>query len=84
MFEASVDGEAYDQEKFGQYFRPAGASSRTGDPVTPKAETPAPEVKAEPVAETKTQEAPKPATDDNKSGSKAEDILAMIRARQQK
>ena len=32
MFEASVDGEAYDQEKFGQYFRPAGASSRTGDP----------------------------------------------------
>ena len=37
-----------------------------------------------PVAETKTQEAPKPATDDNKSGSKAEDILAMIRARQQK
>ena len=84
MFEASVDGEAYDQEKFGQYFRPAGASSRTGDPVTPKAETPAPAVKAEPVAETKTQEAPKPTTDDNKSGSKAEDILAMIRARQQK
>ena len=82
MFEASVDGEAYDQDKFGQYFRPAGLSSKTGDPVTPKAETPAPaaEVKAEPVAETK-QEAPKPTAE---SSGKAEDILAMIRARQQK
>ena len=82
MFEASVDGEAYDQDKFGQYFRPAGLSSRTGDPVTPKAETPAPaaEVKAQPVAEA-TQEAPKPTAE---SSGKAEDILAMIRARQQK
>jgi len=82
MFEASVDGEAYDQDKFGQYFRPAGLSSRTGDPVTPKAETPAPaaEVKAQPVTETK-QEAPKPTAE---SSGKAEDILAMIRARQQK
>ena len=42
MFQASVDGEPYDQEKFGQYFRPAGLSAKTGDPVTPKAETPAP------------------------------------------
>jgi len=83
MFEASVDGEAYDQDKFGQYFRPAGMGQRTGDPVTPKAETPAPvaEVKAQPVAETKTQEEPKPTAD---SSGKAEDILAMIRARQQK
>ena len=82
MFEASVDGEAYDQDKFGSYFRPAGLSSRTGDPVTPKAETPAPaaEVKAQPVTETK-QEAPKPTAE---SSGKAEDILAMIRARQQK
>ena len=51
---------------------------------TPKAETPAPEVKSTPVAETKTQETPAATTTDNKSGSKAEDILAMIRARQQK
>ena len=27
MFDASVDGEAYDQEKFGSYFRPAGISA---------------------------------------------------------
>ena len=32
MFEASVDGEAYDAERFGQYFRPAGMSAKTGDP----------------------------------------------------
>jgi len=32
MFEASVDGEAYDADRFGQYFRPAGMSARTGDP----------------------------------------------------
>ena len=33
MFEASVDGEAYDMDRFGQYFRPAGMAARTGDPV---------------------------------------------------
>lgn len=82
MFQASVDGEAYDMEKFGQYFRPAGLSSKTGDPITPKAETPAVEVQAE----TKVQEAPKPTVTATapKADNKAEDILAMIRARQQK
>ena len=45
MFEASVDGEAYDQDKFGQYFRPAGVSARTGDPNS-KAETRVLEVKS--------------------------------------
>jgi hypothetical protein len=60
-------------------------SAKTGDPVTPRAETPTPEVKAEPVVEAKTQETPKPTAEENKSSSgKAEDILAMIRARQSK
>ena len=78
MFEASVDGEAYDQEKYGQYFRPAGISARTGDPVaTPKATTPEPK-------KSTVQETPKSNADTNKQNSKAEDILAMIRARQQK
>jgi hypothetical protein len=83
MFQASVDGEPYDQEKFGQYFRPAGLSAKTGDPVTPKAETPAPA--AQPVAtEAPKVETPaeKPATQD--TNNSAEDILAMIRARQGK
>ncbi len=83
MFQASVDGEPYDQEKFGQYFRPAGLSAKTGDPVTPKAETPAPA--AQPVAtEAPKVETPaeKPATQD--TNNSADDILAMIRARQGK
>ena len=27
-----LDGEAYDMDRFGQYFRPAGMAARTGDP----------------------------------------------------
>jgi hypothetical protein len=88
MFEASVDGEAYDMEQFGQYFRPAGVSARTGDPVkastptpsAPAAETaPAVEKTAEPVAPAPTTESTTAPADNNK----AEDILAMIRNRQQ-
>jgi len=33
MFEASVDGEAYDPERWSNYFRPAGMQARTGDPT---------------------------------------------------
>jgi hypothetical protein len=84
MFQASVDGEPFDKEAWGQYFRPAGMSSVTGDPnkatsavidnidpddvPAPKASAPAPKVE--------TTSAPA-------SGSgRAEDILAMIRNRQ--
>jgi len=87
MFEASVDGEAYDMEKFGNYFRPAGMSARTGDPV--KASTPSPTPNPTPVTPTPEAVAPAttteavaeevaPAADNNK----AEDILKMIRSRQ--
>jgi hypothetical protein len=31
MFEASVDGQAYDQERWGQYYRPAGLRDEDGD-----------------------------------------------------
>ena len=84
MFEASVDGEPYDMERWGQYFKPAGMSQETGDPVkqTPKAapapaashdedETPAPVAKATPA----------PAAESS-GGDRAQDILAMIRNRQ--
>jgi hypothetical protein len=83
MFEASVDGEAYDMERWGQYFKPAGMSQATGDPNKPAARTaaapvddhiddaPAPAVNAAPVAAA-------PAGDN----SRAQDILAMIRNRQ--
>ena len=32
MFEASVDGEAYDADRWSTYFRPSGMQARTGDP----------------------------------------------------
>jgi len=86
MFEASVDGEAYDMDRWGQYFKPAGMSQNTGDPnkATPKAsapvahdedDTPAPVAKATP--------APAPKAESTAGGdSRAQDILAMIRNRQ--
>ena len=89
MFEASVDGEPYDMERWGQYFKPAGISQNTGDPVksTPKA-APAPsyndEEESAPVT-TAASTAPvaEATTDAPASGdSRAQDILAMIRNRQ--
>ena len=88
MFEASVDGEAYDAERWSQYFRPAGMQARTGDPqkaASPQAtatsqsapEAPTPAAAPAPVAEaapTTIEEAP--------AGGGAQDILAMIRSRQ--
>ena len=95
MFEASVDGEAYDMDRWGQYFRPAGVSQRTGDPnkaqSTPAA-TPAPAAAPAPVAETAPapEATPAPAAEaatataeGGDSANRAQDILAMIRNRQQ-
>jgi hypothetical protein len=84
MFQASVDGEPFDKEAWGQYFRPAGMGSVTGDPnkaastvidnIDPD-DVPAPKVSA-PAPKVETASAPA-------SGSgRAEDILAMIRNRQ--
>ena len=90
MFEASVDGEAYDPERFGQYFRAPGMSAPTGDPnksASAPAATPAPTPAPEPVAETVAQPAPAATTasasEDKPSSERANDILAMIRNRQQ-
>jgi hypothetical protein len=90
MFEASVDGEAFDMERWGQYFKPAGMSQNTGDPVkqTPKAapapaasddydDEPAPVAKAAPAPAPTAESAPAAGGD-----SRAQDILAMIRNRQ--
>jgi len=88
MFEASVDGEAFDMDRWGQYFRPAGMQQRTGDPnkspQAPAASTPAPTPQATaPVAETAPEAAPAAATEAAPAdGGNAQDILAMIRARQ--
>jgi len=106
MFEASVDGEAYDADRWSQYFRPAGVQARTGDPTqaaskgatatSQSAPTPAPakesleadvakaEADTQPATEAKAEPAPETSTEDTESegGGNAQDILAMIRARQ--
>ena len=92
MFEASVDGQSYDAERWGAYFRPAGVNAPAGAPATTADEdTPAPVAKATPVPATTSSfddeddvpvasapvQSATPGTE-----KKAEDILAMIRARQ--
>jgi hypothetical protein len=98
MFEASVDGQPYDADRWGQYFRPAGMTAPAG--VSGSAAVDADE--DAPAAPTATRAVPKPVSTDDappfdtevsaptapikaQGGSqKAEDILAMIRARQNK
>ena len=87
MFEASVDGEAYDLERWGQYFKPAGLGSATGDPNKPAAvSTPArvdDQVDDEPATATAASAPAVSAAPASTDGaSKAQDILAMIRNRQ--
>jgi len=87
MFAASVDGEAYDPERWGQYYKPAGLNQQTGDPsvtedseasyVTPAVTQPV----YQPVSQPAVQAAPQPAASTIASDSKAQDILAMIRNR---
>jgi hypothetical protein len=84
MFEASVDGEAYDMERWGQYFKPAGMSQATGDPNRPAAAAaaaPVPDADDEPAPVAKAAPAAAPAAS-TESASRAQDILAMIRNRQ--
>ena len=91
MFEASVDGEAYDEDKFSQYFRPAGMSARTGDPNSASTngtatsrteETPATDTKAEVTETAPAPKAEEPVKEATASEGNAQDILQMIRARQ--
>jgi hypothetical protein len=91
MFEASVDGQSYDTERWGSYFRPAGVSAPAGSgtgSTQVDEDAPAPVAKAAPApASSFDDEDDTPAVAlapvEAKAGTqKAEDILAMIRARQ--
>ena len=94
MFEASVDGEAYDADRWSQYFRPSGMQARTGDPqkeasvnaTATSQSAPAPAaVEAAPFeADVKVAEAAiaAPAVEAPAASGGASDILAMIRSRQ--
>jgi hypothetical protein len=83
MFEASVDGEAYDAERWGQYYKPYGLTVQTPSapadeiefvkPTPPVVDTPW----VEPVVDTPVAAPATPASD-----NRAADILAMIRSRQ--
>jgi len=90
MFEASVDGEAYDLDRWGQYFKPAGMGQATGDPN--KASAPRASAPAAPAASEEYDDEPAPAVTaapaaapaaSGEGSSRAQDILAKIRARQQ-
>ena len=88
MFEASVDGEAFDMERWGAYYKPDGLRSNytttTSLPPTQKpAAVPADDsYDDEPVA-TKPVVESEPADTKSDAGSRASDIIAMIRKRQQ-
>lgn len=91
MFEASVDGKPYDPERWGAYFRPAGlaAPKESGQSAAPAAAAQVQvEAKAAPAASSFDDEDDAPAAtapvQAKASTQKAEDILAMIRARQNK
>jgi hypothetical protein len=99
MFEASVDGEPYDPDRWSQYYRPAGMASKTGDPnkeskpeskPAPKAES-KPEPKAESKVDVSEEEGELPWNEDktedkaeekSEGSGSAQDILSMIRSRQ--
>lgn len=95
MFEASVDGQAYDPERWGQYYKPSGFTGKGGDDTSsPTTAAPAPAqgyvapnsgaVAAQPapfdIDEDDAPVATAPVTA-KPSSQKAEDILAMIRNR---
>ena len=96
MFEASVDGQSYDPDRWGQYFRPAGvaapSASSSSAPVVDEEAAPASVtsvVKAAPaVSSFDEDDAPPaptaPVAKPAAGGQNAQDILAMIRARQNK
>lgn len=97
MFEASVDGEAFDMERWGQYFKPAGYSAsnsgtttpspaitpRATAPVAASESTPWEEVKPATVQHTPAAPvAPVTSSAGSDASSRASDIIAMIRNRQ--
>jgi hypothetical protein len=88
MFEASVDGQSYDTERWGQYFRPAGVTASAGVVAADEdAPAPAPAARPAPAAVSSFDDEDAPATASTPVAAKpttqkAEDILAMIRSRQ--
>jgi len=90
MFEASVDGRPYDNERWGNYYRPYGLEAPAGSTADQQTAEPQVSVPATaPVAESSAPWDDTPATTSTPievpktapTSDKAQDILAMIRAR---
>lgn len=90
MFEASVDGQLYDPERFGAYYRPYGVEAPAGVSTPAAAPAPAPTAAPAPVAEAApapvAEAAPAPVAETAAAGGEegapsAADILAAIRSR---
>jgi hypothetical protein len=90
MFEASVDGQAYDPDRWSQYFKPAGFQGSNDDdtakPAAPaRIAAPAPVQSSAPFDadddEPPVATAPVATPEAKPSSQRAEDILAMIRNR---
>ena len=90
MFEASVDGQPFDNERWGAYYRPYGVEAPSGTTAAkPSASTETSAPAKSPVADAKVDTPPFETVDpvvvpQTTSSDKAQDILAMIRARQNK
>jgi hypothetical protein len=96
MFEASVDGEAFDMDRWGQYFKPSGYASTVAgsakaaksgveeDDVPFEAAAPAPaKTAAKPVVKEEVESSQEETkSSGSEASSRAADIIAMIRKRQ--
>ena len=83
MFEASVDGQMYDPELWGNYYRPAGVQIDTSNSA-PKAEakTPAPQPTPQPATPVAETPAPAPVTPPAQQEKVAEAVAATAPAPQ--
>lgn len=96
LFEASVDGEMYDPDRWSQYYKPRGFKAETSDQPTgqanqtAKTETTVPSassilsrMKATPIVEEEVDTTPEPTPSSTSEKKTPEQILAVIRSRQQ-
>lgn len=94
MFEASIDGRQYDPDKWGAYYKPYGlqVNSTRSDDTEEEAAKPAPVSRPAPAPVAAETTPPWEDKEEHRevkvsapaTGDKAQDILAMIRARQNK
>ena len=87
MFQASVDGELYDLEKWGDHYRPFGVSASSKTETTQVAQTETAPITATTAVEsntetvTETDTVTETVSEDTSTSKSADEILAMIRNR---